>query len=333
MQWVQRKVWKMDKSARIFVAGHRGMVGSALVRKLRMEGYEHVLTVPRDRVDLTDQKAVNEFFAAYQPEYVLLAAARVGGILANSTWPADFIRVNLLIQTNVIDAAYRFGTRKLLFLGSSCIYPKEARQPIREEYLLSGKLEPTNEAYAVSKIAGIAMCQAYRRQFGFSSICLMPTNLYGPGDNFDLFGSHVLAALIRKFHEAKEEGRDEVIVWGSGKPRREFMHVDDLTDACIFLMGCYDSEEVINVGVGKDISIRELADLIKEVVGFEGKVVFDSSKPDGVMRKCLDVSKLHSMGWRARIGLEQGVRETYRWFLEHRASGEVRGLLVDGGER
>lgn len=305
------------------MAGHRGLVGSALVRKLRQGGYTNLLLRTREELDLTDQKAVEEFFAREKPEYVFLAAAKVGGILANSTYPADFIRVNLQIQTNVIDAAYRYGTKKLLFLGSSCIYPKYAPQPMKEEHLLTGPLEPTNEAYAVAKIAGIKMCQAYRRQYGFNAISLMPTNLYGPGDNFDLQTSHVLPALIRKFHEAKEEGRKEVVVWGTGTPRREFLHVDDLADAALFLMKHYESEEIINVGVGEDISIRELAELIARIVGFEGEIVYDTTKPDGTPRKLLDTSRLFALGWRPKIPLEEGIRQTYRWFLEHRA--EVRG--------
>lgn len=313
----------MDKGSKIYVAGHRGLVGSAILRKLRAEGYTNLVTRTRQELDLRDQAAVNRFFEEERPEYVFLAAAKVGGILANSTYPADFIRDNLLIQTHVIDAAYRYGVKKLLFLGSSCIYPKHAPQPMKEEHLLTGPLEPTNEAYAVAKIAGIKMCQAYRRQYGFNAISLMPTNLYGPGDNFDLQTSHVLPALIRKFHEAKEEGRKEVVVWGTGTPRREFLHVDDLADAALFLMKHYESEEIINVGVGEDISIRELAELIARIVGFEGEIVYDTTKPDGTPRKLLDTSRLFAHGWRPKIPLEEGIRQTYRWFLEHRA--EVRG--------
>lgn len=310
----------MHKEARIFVAGHRGLVGSALVRRLRAEGFRNLILRTRTELDLTDAKAVDRFFAEERPEYVFLAAAKVGGILANSTYPADFIRINLQIQLNVIDAAYRNGVKKLLFLGSSCIYPKYAPQPIREEYLLTGPLEPTNEAYAVAKIAGIKMGQAYRRQYGFNVISLMPTNLYGPGDNFDLETSHVVPALIRKFHEAKEAGRKEVVVWGTGNPRREFLHVDDLADAALFLMERYDSEEIINVGVGEDISIRELAGLIAEVVGFEGEIVYDTTKPDGTPRKLLDVSRLFAMGWRPKISLREGLASTYRWFLANVAA-------------
>jgi len=313
----------VDKGAKIYVAGHRGLVGSAILRRLRVEGYENLVVRTRQELDLTDQRAVNRFFEEERPEYVFLAAAKVGGILANATYPGDFIRENLLIQTNVIDAAHRYGVKKLLFLGSSCIYPKFAPQPMKEEYLLTGPLEPTNEAYAVAKIAGIKMVQAYRRQYGFRGISLMPTNLYGPGDNFDLETSHVIPALLRKFHEAKEAGRKEVVVWGTGTPRREFLHVDDLADACIFLMRHYDEEEIINVGVGEDISIRELAELIARVVGFNGEIVYDTSKPDGTPRKLLDVSRLFALGWRPRISLEEGLRQTYEWFRVH--TEEIRG--------
>lgn len=309
----------MVHAARIFIAGHRGLVGSAIVRKLQAAGYTHLITRTRQELDLRDQAAVDRFFAEERPEYVFLAAAKVGGILANSTYSADFIRDNLFIQTNVIDAAWRYGTRKLLFLGSSCIYPKHAPQPIKEEYLLSGPLEPTNEWYAVAKIAGLKMCQAYRRQYGFNAICLMPTNLYGPGDNFDLETSHVLPALIRKFHEAKTQGAKQVVVWGTGTPRREFLHVDDLADACLFLMQHYNDEDIINVGTGKDISIRELAELIAEITGFSGEIVFDTSKPDGTPRKLLNVSRLWAMGWRPKIGLREGIEETYHWYVAHYA--------------
>lgn len=309
----------MDKGSKIYVAGHRGLVGSAILRKLRAEGYTNLVTRTRQELDLRDQAAVNRFFEEERPEYVFLAAAKVGGILANSTYPADFIRDNLLIQTHVIDAAYRYGVKKLLFLGSSCIYPKHAPQPMKEEHLLTGPLEPTNEAYAVAKIAGIKMCQAYRRQYGFNAISLMPTNLYGPGDNFDLQTSHVLPALIRKFHEAKVSGEREVVVWGTGTPRREFLHVDDLADAALFLMERYDSEEIINVGVGEDLSIRELAELVAEVVGYRGEITFDTSKPDGMPRKLLDVSRLFALGWRPKIPLRDGIRQTYEWFVQHAA--------------
>jgi GDP-L-fucose synthase len=307
----------MSKDSKIFVAGHRGLVGSAVLRRLQDEGFSNIVTRTRQELDLRDQAAVYRFFEEERPEYVFLAAAKVGGILANSTYPADFIRDNLQIQANVIEAAYRSGVKKLLFLGSSCIYPREAPQPMKEEYLLSGPLEPTNEWYAVAKIAGIKMCQAYRRQYSFNAICAMPTNLYGPGDNFDLETSHVIPALIRKFHEAKVEGRPHVAVWGTGRPRREFLHVDDLADALLFLMEHYDSEEIINVGVGEDITIQKLAELIKEVVGYEGEIVFDPSKPDGMPRKLLDVSRLQALGWSPSISLKEGLRQTYRWYVEH----------------
>ena len=309
----------MHKESRIYVAGHRGLVGSAIVRKLQIDGYANVLTRTRQEVDLRDPRAVDRFFEEARPEYVFLAAAKVGGILANNTYPADFIRDNLQIQTNVIDAAYRFGATKLLFFGSSCIYPKFAPQPIKEEYLLTGALEPTNEPYAVAKIAGIIMAQSYRRQYGFNAISLMPTNLYGPGDNFDLQTSHVLPALLRKFHEAKQAGAPEVVVWGTGSPRREFLHVDDLADAAVYLMHHYDSPEIVNVGVGEDISIRELAELIRDVVGYQGEIVYDTSKPDGTPRKLLDVSRLQAAGWQAKIPLREGIKQTYQWYLANEA--------------
>ena len=307
----------MNKESKIFVAGHRGLVGSAILRKLRSLGYRNLITRTRDELDLRDQAAVDRFFEEERPEYVFLSAAKVGGILANSTYPADFIRDNLQIQTNVIDAAYRSGSKKLLFLGSSCIYPKHAPQPMKEEHLLTGPLEPTNEWYAIAKIAGIKMAQAYRRQYGFNTISLMPTNLYGPGDNFDLETSHVIPALIRKFHEAKERGEPHVVVWGTGKPRREFLHVDDLADAAVFLMRQYEGEEFVNVGVGEDVSIRELAELIREVVGYGGEIVFDASKPDGTPRKLLDVSRISKMGWSPKIPLAQGLKQTYGWYRSH----------------
>jgi GDP-L-fucose synthase len=307
----------MNKKDKIYVAGHRGLVGSAILRFLEKKGYENIILRIHSELDLMNQSDVKVFFQQERPEYVFLAAAKVGGIYANNMYPADFIRDNLLIQTNVIDAAYRCGTRKLLFLGSSCIYPKFAPQPIKEEYLLTGELEPTNEWYAVAKIAGIKMCQAYRRQYGFNAISLMPTNLYGPGDNFDLEDSHVLPALIRKFHEAKIAGNAEVILWGTGSPRREFLHVDDLAEAAIFLMENYDEEGIVNVGTGKDISIKELAVMIKEITGYKGGIFFDSSKPDGTQRKRLDISKIERQGWPPKISLRNGIESTYKWFLEN----------------
>jgi GDP-L-fucose synthase len=305
-----------------FVAGHGGLVGAALVRRLQQEGFTHLLLRSHAELDLTDQAAVDAFFAQHRPAYVFLAAAKVGGIQANDTYPADFIRDNLQIQTNVIAAAQRCGTQKLLFLGSSCIYPKLAPQPLTEDSLLTGPLEPTNEWYAIAKIAGIKLCQAYRRQYGFNAISLMPTNLYGPGDNFNLETAHVLPALLHKFHRAKEQGRAEVVVWGTGSPRREFLHVDDLADAALFLMRHYDSGDIVNVGVGRDISIAALAALIKDIVGYGGRLVFDAGKPDGTPRKLLDVSRLSALGWQARIALPEGIAATYAWFLRQQA--EVR---------
>jgi GDP-L-fucose synthase len=299
---------------RVFVAGHRGLVGSALVRRLSSESGVELLLRTRQELDLTDQAAVREFFAKERPEQVYLAAAKVGGILANDTRPAEFIGENLSMQSNVIEAAYRNGTRKLLFLGSSCIYPKHAPQPMREDCLLTGPLEPTNQWYAVAKIAGLKLCQAYRKQYGFDAICAMPTNLYGPGDNFDLHNSHVLPALIRKFSEAVKSGAKEVEIWGTGTPRREFLHVDDLADACVFLMDRYSDAEPVNVGWGEDVSIRELADLVAGTVGFGGQLRFDDSKPDGTPRKLLDTSRLTHAGWQPRIGLRDGVRDTVVWY-------------------
>lgn len=301
---------------RIFVAGHRGLAGGAILRRLKAAGCSHLILRTRDELDLADARAVDRFFAAERPEYVFLAAARVGGILANSQFPAEFIRENLAIQTNVIHSAWKHGARKLLFLGSSCIYPKLAPQPIREESFLGGPLEPTNEAYAVAKIAGIAMAQAYRRQYGFNAISLMPTNLYGPGDNFHPESSHVLPALLRRFHEARQSGAPQITIWGTGTPRREFLHVDDLADAAVFLMERYDHGEIINVGTGTDVSIRELAELIARVTGFQGELVFDPTKPDGTPRKLLDVSRLTALGWKAQIPIEIGVVNTYSWFLQ-----------------
>jgi GDP-L-fucose synthase len=287
----------MNKTARIYVAGHSGLVGAALVRQLRGAGFDNLILPERARTDLTQQTVVEELFRHAKPEYVMLAAARVGGIQANNTRPAVFLQQNLAIQTNVIDAAYRHGVRKLLFLGSSCIYPKLAPQPMSEECLLTGSLEPTNEWYAIAKIAGLKMCQAYRRQYGFDAICVMPTNLYGPEDNFSLQDSHVLPALIRKFTDAKESCASQVSIWGSGKPRREFLYVDDLADACLYLMEHYSDEGPINIGWGRDVTILELAELIRDKVGFRGELQFDSSKPDGTARKLLDVSKLSALGW------------------------------------
>lgn len=301
----------MEKHKKIYIAGHRGLVGSAIERALREHGYTAILTRTSSELDLRDHQAVDEFFASEQPDFVFLAAAKVGGIVANNDYPADFIRDNLLIQTNVIDASYRYGAEKLLFLGSTCIYPKMAPQPLKEEYLLTGELEPTNKAYAVAKIAGITMCQSYNRQYGTRFISVMPTNMYGPNDNFDLNTSHVLPALLRKFHEAKIQSLPTVEVWGSGSPLREFLHADDLADACIFLMNQYEESEIINVGVGKDISIKDLALLICSIVGYEGEIVFDTSKPDGTPRKLVDVTKINRLGWSARVDLEEGIRSIY----------------------
>ena len=307
----------------IFVAGHRGLVGSALVRCLRANGFDQLLLRERHELDLTDQPAVRSFFATERPKYVFLAAAKVGGILANSTYPAQFLADNLAIQTNVIDAAYRNGVAKLLFLGSSCIYPRLAPQPMPEDCLLTGPLEPTNEWYAIAKIAGLKMCQAYRRQYGFNAISIMPTNLYGPGDNFSPQGSHVLPALIRKMHEARASNAAEVEIWGTGTPRREFLHVDDLADACLFLMRSYEDERLINVGWGSDVSIGELAALVAETVGFQGKLRFNSSMPDGTPRKLLDVARLSALGWTPSIPLAVGVARTAEWYAQNAA--KLRG--------
>lgn len=309
----------IEKDAKVYVAGHRGLVGSALLRRLEAEGFERLITRTHGELDLSRQAEVEAFFEAERPDYVFLAAARVGGILANSTYPADFIRDNLQVQTNVIHAAYRAGVKKLLFLGSSCIYPRDCPQPMKEEYLLSGPLEPTNEPYAVAKIAGITMCRAYNRQYGTGFVSVMPTNLYGPGDNFDLENSHVLAALIRKFCDAKAAGDQAVTVWGTGGPRREFLHVDDMADACLFVMNHYEEDEILNIGKGRDITIKELALLIRDVTGFEGRVEFDPSKPDGTPQKLLDVSRLASLGWKSRIPLREGIEETCRWYLSKKA--------------
>ncbi|WP_353572914.1 GDP-L-fucose synthase [Candidatus Albibeggiatoa sp. nov. BB20] len=307
----------MNKHSKIYIAGHNGLVGSAILHHLQAHGFEQLLVRSHAELDLTRQSDVEVFFAQQQPKYVFLAAAKVGGIHANNTYPADFIRDNLLIQNHVIDAAYRFRVKKLAFLGSSCIYPKLTTQPMTEDSLLTGELEPTNEWYAVAKIAGIKLCQAYHKQYGFNAISLMPTNLYGQGDNFHLENAHVLPALMRRFHEAKQQHLPEVSVWGSGTPRREFLHVDDLATASIFLMHHYDRPEIINVGTGHEVSIKALAQLIQKTVAYEGKLTFDSSKPDGTPRKLLDVSKLHQLGWQAQISLEAGINQTYQWFLNN----------------
>lgn len=305
----------MDIHSRIYVAGHRGLVGSAIVRRLQAEGAENLLLRTHAELDLTRQADVEQFFAEEKPEYVFLAAAKVGGIHANDTYPADFIHQNLAIQDNVIHNAWKHGTKKLLFLGSSCIYPRDCPQPIKEEYLLTGPLESTNEAYAIAKIAGLKMCQAYRRQYGFDAICAMPTNLYGPGDNYHPENSHVLPALIRRFHEAKLAGNPQITIWGSGRPLREFLYVDDLADALLFLMRTRSGGDIFNVGSGEEISIAELATLIGEVVGFAGKLMFDTTKPDGTPRKLLDLSRLEILGWRAGTTLRKGIEETYRRYV------------------
>jgi GDP-L-fucose synthase len=306
----------MQLSDSIFVAGHRGMVGSAVVRRLAEAGFDNILTRSRAEVDLLDRTAVRAFFDRERPSIIVDAAAKVGGIVANNEQPVEFLLQNVTIQNNLIEAAADFGARKLLFLGSSCIYPKMAPQPIRENALLTGPLEVTNEAYAIAKIAGIRLCQAYAREYGKTFISAMPTNLYGPNDNFDLHSSHVLPALIRKAHEAKERGEDKLVVWGTGTPRREFLHVNDLADACLFLLERYDSPEIINVGCGEDVTIRELAEMVCQVVGFEGNLVFDATKPDGTPRKLLDVGPLFGMGWRPKIGLRDGIRDAYQWFMD-----------------
>ena len=306
------------------MAGHRGLVGSALVRLLQAEGFQNLVTRGRDQLDLRDPAAVEAFFAQARPEYVFLAAAKVGGILANDAQPVEFLEDNLRIQSNVIGAAYRHGARKLVFLGSCCIYPKVTPQPIREDALLTGPLEPTNEAYAIAKIVGIKQCQAYRKQYGFDAISVMPTNLYGPGDNFDPFSAHVLPALIHRFHQAKVNGDDTMVVWGSGVQRREFLHVDDMASATLFLMRHYSSGEIVNVGTGSDLSIAELAALIARVVGFGGRIEQDTSKPDGTLLRRSDISRLRGLGWAPKIGLEEGIASTYRWYVEHAHSPELR---------
>lgn len=304
----------MELNSRIYVAGHRGLVGSAILRALQSKGYHNLVLRTSSEVDLRNREAVHRLFEQEKIEYVFLAAAKVGGIAANNDYPADFIRDNLLIQTNVIDVAYRYNVEKLLFLGSTCIYPKFAPQPLKEEYLLSGELEPTNQPYAIAKIAGINMCQSYNRQYGTKYISVMPTNMYGPHDNFDLKTSHVLPALIRKFHDAKENKLPTVEVWGTGSPKREFLHSDDLAEACLFLMNHYSDSEIINVGVGSDISIKELAELIQSIVGYPGEIVFNSSIPDGTPRKLVDVTKINNLGWEAKISLEDGLRSVYQSF-------------------
>ena len=322
----------MNKNSKIFVAGHRGLVGSAIVRKLKNDGYKNLILKTRQELDLRDKEAVENFFKVEQPEYVFLAAAKVGGIQANNTYPADFIVQNIEIETNVIISAMQYRAKRLLFLGSSCIYPRECPQPIKEEYLLTGPLEPTNEPYAIAKIAGIKMCESINRQYGTDFRSLMPTNLYGPGDNFHPENSHVIPGLLRRFHEAKVRGDKYVNVWGSGRPRREFMHVDDLASACVYIMNLdkdiYDNFTQpmlshVNVGVGKDCSIKELAETIAEVVGFDGEICFDTSKPDGTPQKLLDISRITALGWSAKISLEEGLKQTYRWFLENRESLRV----------
>lgn len=312
----------LDRNKKIYVAGHRGLVGSALVRKLEKEGFTNIITKTHEELDLTRQSDVEAFFETEKPDYVILAAAKVGGIHANDTYPADFIMKNLQIECNVIDAAYKNQVQKLLFLGSSCIYPRECPQPIKEEYLLSDYLEKTNEAYALAKIAGLKMCSYYNKQYGTNYISVMPCNLYGINDNFSLENSHVLPALMRKFHEAKERGDNTVTVWGSGKPLREFLNVDDLADACLFLMDHYEGDDFFNVGYGEEITITELAKLVKQTVGFEGDIIMDASKPDGTMRKLTDISRIKALGWEPKITLEQGLQETYQWFLKKYESGD-----------
>lgn len=306
----------MKKDSKIYVAGHRGLVGSAILRKLEEQGYENLVYKTSKELDLRDPRRVEEFFQTEKIDYVFLAAAKVGGIVANNQYPADFIRDNLMIQTNVIDSAYRSGVEKLLFLGSTCIYPKLAPQPLKEEYLLTGELEPTNEPYALAKIAGIKMCESYNRQYGTKYISAMPTNLYGENDNFDLHTSHVLPALIRKFHEAKENNAEFVEVWGTGTPLREFLYSDDLADACVYLMNNYEGNEIVNIGVGEDLSIKELAEKVKATVGFTGELRFDTSKPDGTPRKLVDVTKINALGWKATTSLDEGLKKAYDWFLQ-----------------
>jgi len=310
----------MTPTSKIYIAGHRGMVGSAIHQKLEAKGYTNLITRTHNELDLTNQQAVNNFFEEMRPEYVFLAAAKVGGIMANSMYPAEFVYENLRIEANVIHAAYTHGVTKLLFLGSSCIYPKLAPQPLKEEYLLTGELEVTNEAYAIAKIAGIRLCKHYNEQYGTNFISVMPTNLYGPDDNYDPETSHAMAALIRKFHDAKVNDTSQVVVWGTGSPMREFLHVDDMADACVYLMENYDVADIgefVNIGVGEDLTIRDLAELIKDIVGYEGEIVYDTSKPDGTPRKLSDVTKLHNLGWQAKISLEDGIKQAYNWYTDH----------------
>lgn len=304
----------MNISDKIYVAGHNGLVGSSIIRRLKKEGYSNIICRSSSELDLRRQDQVEAFFEKERPVYVFLAAAKVGGIMANNTYPAQFIYENIMIEANMLQAAFLSKVKKLLFLGSSCIYPKLAGQPIKEEYLLDGKLEPTNEPYAIAKIAGIKMCESYNRQYGTNFISVMPTNLYGPNDNFDLETSHVLPALIRRFHEAKENNKSQVVIWGTGKVRREFLYVDDLADAVVYLMNTYDGSKIVNIGVGEDLAIKELAEIIKEIIGYEGKIVYDNTKPDGTPRKLLDVSKLNDLGWRAKTSLRQGIERTYEWW-------------------
>lgn len=315
----------MTPTSRIYVAGHTGMVGSAIVRALQKRGHTTLLLRSRQELDLLDQQAVTSFFEQEQPEYVFLAAAKVGGIIANRTYPADFIEQNMLIETNIVRAAHAHKVKKLLFLGSSCIYPKFAPQPIKEEYLLTGELEPTNEYYALAKIAGIKLCEGYRKQYGDDFISVMPTNLYGAGDTYDLQNSHVIPAMIRKFHEAKIANAPEVVLWGTGTPQREFLHADDLADACIHLMLTYSDTQHVNIGTGEDVSIKELAEIIRSVIGYTGTIIFDTSKPDGTPRKLLDVSKLHALGWKHTTPLVEGIQKTYAAFLEELETGTIRG--------
>jgi GDP-L-fucose synthase len=311
----------VEKKSKIFVAGHRGLVGSALIRVLNQNGYKNLIVKTRTELDLTNASHVNDFFKINRPDYVFMAAAKVGGIWANSNYPVDFIRDNILIQSHTLEAACFNGVKKLVFLGSSCVYPSHCSQPIKEDYLMTGPLEPTNEWYAIAKIAGIKMCQAYQKQYGFKSISLMPNNLYGPNDNFDVQSAHVIPALLRRFHEAKISNKKELVIWGTGNPRREFLHVDDVAEACLFLMNNYDGPSVINIGTGQDMQISDLVCLIKEVVGYEGKIIYDSTRPDGCPQKLLDISKINQMGWQYRITLKEGLISTYKWFVENYQNG------------